>query len=70
LADNLAAADLKLTDPHVDRLDKVSTQPLPYPLWHQARNASERFGRADLTLLSRHATAPSPRASSPSSRSR
>jgi aryl-alcohol dehydrogenase-like predicted oxidoreductase len=56
LADNLAAADLKLTEAHVGRLDKVSTHPLPYPLWHQARNASERFGPADLTLLSRHAT--------------
>jgi aryl-alcohol dehydrogenase-like predicted oxidoreductase len=56
LADNLAAADLKLTDAHMKRLDEVSSQPLPYPLWHQARNASERFSPADLTLLSRHAT--------------
>jgi aryl-alcohol dehydrogenase-like predicted oxidoreductase len=55
LADNLAAADLKLTEAHVGRLDKVSTQPLPYPLWHQARNAGERFSPADSTLLSRHA---------------
>ena len=55
LADNLAAADLELTEAHVGRLDKVSTQPLPYPLWHQARNASERFSPADSTLLSRHA---------------
>ena len=53
LADNLAAADLKLTADHVERLDKVSMQPLPYPLWHQARNASERFGPADSTLLPR-----------------
>jgi hypothetical protein len=56
LVDNLAAAELKLAVADVERLDKVSTQPLPYPLWHQARNASERFGPADLTLLSRHAT--------------
>jgi aryl-alcohol dehydrogenase-like predicted oxidoreductase len=54
LADNLAAADLKLPGAAVERLDKVSAQPLPYPLWHQTRNASERFGAADLTLLSRH----------------
>jgi hypothetical protein len=54
LVDNLAAAELKLAVADVERLDKVSTQPLPYPLWHQARNASERFGPADLTLLSRH----------------
>jgi aryl-alcohol dehydrogenase-like predicted oxidoreductase len=53
LADNLAAADLKLPGAAVERLDKVSAQPLPYPLWHQTRNASERFGPADLTLLSR-----------------
>jgi aryl-alcohol dehydrogenase-like predicted oxidoreductase len=56
LASNLAAADLKLPAAHLERLDKVSAQPLPYPLWHQARNASERFGPADLTLLPRHVT--------------
>ena len=56
LADNLAAADLKLPADYVERLDKVSSQPLPYPLWHQARNARERFGPADLTLLPRLAT--------------
>jgi aryl-alcohol dehydrogenase-like predicted oxidoreductase len=53
LADNLAVTDLKLPAEHVERLDKVSAQPLPYPLWHQARNASERFGPADMTLLPR-----------------
>ena len=53
LVDNLAVADLKLPAQHMKRLDKVSAQPLPYPLWHQARNASERFGPADLTLLPR-----------------
>jgi aryl-alcohol dehydrogenase-like predicted oxidoreductase len=56
LADNLAAADLKLPAATVERLDKVSAQPLPYPLWHQVRNASERFGPADSTLLPRLAT--------------
>ena len=54
LADNLAAADLKLTAADLERLDKVSAQPLPYPFWHQTSNASERFGPADLTLMSRH----------------
>ena len=53
LADNLAAADLKLTAADVARLDNVSMQPLPYPLWHQASSASERFGPADSTLLAR-----------------
>jgi aryl-alcohol dehydrogenase-like predicted oxidoreductase len=56
LADNLAAADLKLSAADVERLDKVSAQPLPYPLWHQTRNASERFSPADWTLMSRHPT--------------
>jgi aryl-alcohol dehydrogenase-like predicted oxidoreductase len=55
LADNLAAADLRLTAAHVERLDRVSAQPLPYPLWHQTRNASERFGPAESTLLPRNA---------------
>jgi aryl-alcohol dehydrogenase-like predicted oxidoreductase len=53
LADNLAAADLKLSAADVERLDRVSAQPLPYPLWHQARNASERFSPGDSTLLPR-----------------
>jgi aryl-alcohol dehydrogenase-like predicted oxidoreductase len=54
LADNLAAAELKLDATHIERLDKVSAQPLPYPLWHQTQNASERFGPGDMTLMSRH----------------
>jgi aryl-alcohol dehydrogenase-like predicted oxidoreductase len=53
LADNLAAADLELPAAAVERLDEVSAHPLPYPLWHQARNARERFGPADSTLLPR-----------------
>ncbi|MFF4622746.1 aldo/keto reductase [Nonomuraea jabiensis] len=35
LADNLAAADLKLTAEQRARLDEVSRQPLPYPYWHR-----------------------------------
>jgi diketogulonate reductase-like aldo/keto reductase len=53
LADNLAAADLTLSAEEVDRLDKVSAQPLPYPYWHHL-NASDRLSPADLTLLARH----------------
>jgi aryl-alcohol dehydrogenase-like predicted oxidoreductase len=53
LADNLAAADLKLTAADIERLDKVSAQPLPYPFWHHL-NVSERLSPADLTLLARH----------------
>jgi aryl-alcohol dehydrogenase-like predicted oxidoreductase len=51
LADNLAAADLKLTAAEIDRLDKVSAPPLIYPYWHQAKTARDRLSPADLTLL-------------------
>jgi aryl-alcohol dehydrogenase-like predicted oxidoreductase len=54
LADNLAAADLALTDDDRRRLDKVSAQPLLYPYWHQAKTASDRLSPADLTLLGPH----------------
>ncbi|GLY15143.1 aldo/keto reductase [Kineosporia sp. NBRC 101677] len=51
LTDNLAAADLSLTDDERARLDQVSAVPLPYPHWHQAATASERLSPADLSLL-------------------
>ncbi|GAB6902267.1 aldo/keto reductase [Kineosporia succinea] len=51
LADNLAAADLVLTDDERSRLDDVSRTPLKYPYWHQAATASERLSDADLSLL-------------------
>jgi aryl-alcohol dehydrogenase-like predicted oxidoreductase len=54
LADNLAAAELSLSDDEVARLDEVSAQPLPYPFWHQAKTGGGRLGPADLTLLARH----------------
>lgn len=54
LADNLAAADLKLTDEERARLDEVSAPPLLYPYWHQAKTASDRLSPADLTLLGPH----------------
>ena len=53
LTDNLAAADLKLSASDIERLDKVSAQPLQYQFWHHL-NASDRLSPADLTLLSRH----------------
>src|SRR5512133_2166393 len=53
LTDNLAAADLKLSASDIERLDRVSAQPLQYPFWHHL-NASDRLSPADLTLLSRH----------------
>jgi aryl-alcohol dehydrogenase-like predicted oxidoreductase len=54
LADNLAAAELSMSDDEVARLDAVSAQPLPYPFWHHAKSANDRLGPADLTLLARH----------------
>jgi len=54
LADNLAAADLTLTEAERARLDEVSAPPLLYPYWHQAKTASDRLGPADLTLLGPH----------------
>lgn len=51
LADNLAAADLALTDEDRARLDQVSRQPLRYPHWHQRNTAADRLGPADLAHL-------------------
>jgi aryl-alcohol dehydrogenase-like predicted oxidoreductase len=51
LADNLAAADLVLTDAEVARLEEVSRPPLLYPYWHQVQTASDRLGAADLAFL-------------------
>jgi aryl-alcohol dehydrogenase-like predicted oxidoreductase len=51
LADNLAAAELTLSDDERGRLDKVSAPTLIYPYWHQAKTASDRLSEADLTLL-------------------
>jgi aryl-alcohol dehydrogenase-like predicted oxidoreductase len=54
LRDNLAAADLTLSDEEMARLDDVSGVPLLYPYWHQANNAVGRLNAADLSLLARH----------------
>jgi aryl-alcohol dehydrogenase-like predicted oxidoreductase len=50
-ADNLAAADLKLSDEETKRLEEVSRPPLLYPYWHQAWTAKDRLGAADLAFL-------------------
>ncbi|WP_028746209.1 aldo/keto reductase [Rhizobium mesoamericanum] len=52
--DNLAAADLKLTDDERKRLDAVSLPPVIYPYWHQLNTASDRLSEADLELLDPH----------------
>jgi aryl-alcohol dehydrogenase-like predicted oxidoreductase len=54
LADNLAAAELSLSDEERARLDEVSAPPLLYPYWHQAKTAADRLSPADLTLLGPH----------------
>jgi aryl-alcohol dehydrogenase-like predicted oxidoreductase len=54
LADNLAAAELTLSQEELRRLDDVSAVPLLYPYWHQANNAVGRLNAADLSLLGRH----------------
>jgi aryl-alcohol dehydrogenase-like predicted oxidoreductase len=54
LTDNLASADLVLTDEEVSRLDAVSAEPLRYPYWHQAANIADRLSPADRSLLGRY----------------
>jgi aryl-alcohol dehydrogenase-like predicted oxidoreductase len=51
LEDNLAAADLQLSEDERARLEEVSRPPLIYPHWHQAKTARDRLGPADLALL-------------------
>jgi aryl-alcohol dehydrogenase-like predicted oxidoreductase len=51
LEDNLAAADLKLSDAESARLEEVSRPPLIYPHWHQAKTARDRLSAADRALL-------------------
>jgi aryl-alcohol dehydrogenase-like predicted oxidoreductase len=51
LADNLAAANVRLAPEERARLDKASAPVLIYPYWHQAKTAKERLSKADLSLL-------------------
>jgi aryl-alcohol dehydrogenase-like predicted oxidoreductase len=51
LADNLAAAELTLSEDETAQLERVSRPPLLYPYWHQAASAAERLGPADRVLL-------------------
>ena len=51
LADNLAAAELKLCDEEIARLEEVSRPPLLYPYWHQRKTAADRLSGADLSLI-------------------
>jgi aryl-alcohol dehydrogenase-like predicted oxidoreductase len=51
LADNLAAAELALSDDELARLDEVSATPLLYPYWHQQKTITDRLSPADAALL-------------------
>lgn len=50
LHDNLAAAQLKLTDDDIAAIERVSRLPLLYPYWHQRKTASDRLSAADQVL--------------------
>jgi aryl-alcohol dehydrogenase-like predicted oxidoreductase len=51
LADNLAAAELSLSEEEMRRLEEGSRPPLLYPFWHQRKTASDRLSAADLSLI-------------------
>jgi aryl-alcohol dehydrogenase-like predicted oxidoreductase len=51
LADNIAAAQLRLTADERTRLDELSAPPLIYPHWHQLKTSTDRLGEPDLALL-------------------
>ena len=48
--DNLKAAELKLSDEEVKKLDAVSRPPLIYPYWHQSFTAQDRMSQEDWVL--------------------
>ncbi|GAA0579281.1 aldo/keto reductase [Paractinoplanes ferrugineus] len=54
LRDNLAAADLVLTEDEVKALDDVSGEPLRYPFWHQRNTSSDRLSPADLSQIQKY----------------
>jgi aryl-alcohol dehydrogenase-like predicted oxidoreductase len=53
-ADNLAAAELKLSGDELVKLDAASRPNLPYPHWHQSFWAKDRLGPADLSLIGKY----------------
>ena len=55
LEDNLASAELELSDDEHAAIEKVSRPHLLYPYWHQALHASDRFSAADWVLHADHA---------------
>ena len=51
LVDNLEAINLDLSADELSQIEAVSRPDLPYPLWHQAANASDRLSAADHVAL-------------------
>ena len=51
IAQTLGAADLALSAEELSKLDAVSANPLPYPLWHQVKTVRDRLGEADRVAL-------------------
>ena len=51
LVDNLDAVNLNLSEDEIAQIEAVSRPDLPYPLWHQAANASDRLSAADRVSL-------------------
>ena len=58
LVANLGAADLQLTAEEAGALERVSRSPLPYPLWHQVVNSSDRLSAADESVLGPYLSRP------------
>ncbi len=51
MSQTLPSADLVLEPEEMKQLTEVSSSPLPYPLWHQAKSVSDRLSPADRVLL-------------------
>jgi aryl-alcohol dehydrogenase-like predicted oxidoreductase len=51
VSQTLGAADLHLSAEQLARLDAVSSCPLPYPFWHQAKTVRDRLSPADRAYL-------------------
>ena len=48
--ENIAAADLQLSQAELDTLNRVSRLPYLYPYWHQHNFARDRFSAGDWAL--------------------
>lgn len=64
LADNLKAADIRLSPEELAMLEAVSQHHLPYPYWHQRDTGADRLSPADLAALGPHLNLEDPRAAS------